>query len=59
MKNVTYTIENSLIKKELIIEKNKITDVSILCRAHLALALANTVKGNIVLWISINISPLC
>ena len=29
-----------------IIEKNKITDISILCKAHLALALANTIKGD-------------
>ena len=29
-----------------IIEKNKITEASILCRAHLALALANTIKGD-------------
>ena len=30
-----------------IIDKNQITDMSILCKAHLALALANTVKGDL------------
>ena len=30
-----------------IIEKNKITDTTVLCKVHLALALANTVKGDI------------
>ena len=30
-----------------IIEKNKITEPSILCKAHLALAFANTVKGDL------------
>ena len=30
-----------------IIERNKITDSAILCKAHLALALANTIKGDI------------
>lgn len=30
-----------------IIEKNQITDTLILCKAHLALALANTVKGDL------------
>ena len=30
-----------------IIDKNKITDSSILCKAHLALALANTIKGDV------------
>ena len=30
-----------------IIEKNKITDSAILCKAHLALALANTIKGDV------------
>lgn len=30
-----------------IIEKNKITNYSCLCKAHLALALANTIKGDI------------
>ncbi len=30
-----------------IIEKNKITEPTILCRVHLALALANTVKGDL------------
>lgn len=29
-----------------IIEKNQITELSILCKAHLALALANTIKGD-------------
>lgn len=30
-----------------ILEKNQTTDVALLCRAHLALALANTIKGDI------------
>ena len=30
-----------------IIEKNQITDVGLLCRAHLSLALANTIKGDV------------
>ena len=30
-----------------IIEKNKVTDTAVLCKVHLALALANTVKGDI------------
>ena len=30
-----------------IIEKNKVTEASVLCRVHLALALANTVKGDL------------
>lgn len=30
-----------------IAEKNKITDTTILCKAHLALALANTIKGDL------------
>lgn len=30
-----------------IIDKNQITDMAILCKAHLALALANTVKGDL------------
>lgn len=30
-----------------IIEKNKITDSTILCKAHLSLALANTIKGDV------------
>lgn len=30
-----------------IIEKNQVTEASILCRAHLALALANTIKGDL------------
>ena len=30
-----------------IIDKNQITDIAILCKAHLALALANTVKGDL------------
>lgn len=30
-----------------IIEKNKITDVIVLCKAHLSLALANTIKGDL------------
>ncbi|MBR6127786.1 hypothetical protein IKQ21_08895 [bacterium] len=30
-----------------IIEKNKVTDVTMLCKANLALALANTIKGDI------------
>ena len=30
-----------------IIEKNKVTEPAMLCRAHLALALANTIKGDI------------
>ncbi len=30
-----------------IIEKNQITDMLILCKAHLALALANTIKGDL------------
>ncbi len=30
-----------------IVEKNKITDSSVLCKVHLALALANTIKGDL------------
>ena len=30
-----------------IIEKNKITDATVLCKVHLALALANTIKGDL------------